>query len=39
MDLDEIEEQMGFAYSIKEIKSVLKVAIPDLDLKNKKLKN
>ncbi len=31
MDLDEIEEQMGFAYSIKEIKSVLTNIIQDLD--------
>ena len=28
MDLDEIEEQMGFTYSIKEIKSVLNNIIP-----------
>ena len=31
MDLDEIEEQMGFTYSIKEIKSVLTDIIQDLD--------
>ena len=31
MDLDEIEEQMGFKYSIKEIKSVLKDIIHHLD--------
>ena len=31
MDLDEIEEQMGFTYSIKEIKSVLNNIIQDLD--------
>ncbi len=31
MDVDEIEEQMEFAYSIKEIKSVLTNVIQDLD--------
>mgnify|MGYP001374987610 FL=1 len=31
MDLDEIEELMGFTYSIKEIKSVLNNIIQDLD--------
>ena len=31
IDLDEIEELMGFAYSIKEIKSVLKHIIQDLE--------
>ena len=31
MDLDEIEEQMGFTYSIKEIKSVLTNIIQDLE--------